>query len=392
MSRGPRRITPRNQEPRLSLCMIVKNEAETLEKCLGLARPHVDEIVVVDTGSTDATPEIARRYADVYDEIEWPDSFSLARNHSLDLAGGDFILILDGDEYIEGEADWQAVRAALRQPDLAAAVLPVRNLLGESQIVLADRMWQERILRNDPRLRYTARVHNQIQDAVLAYIKQTGRKYVRVEAEVVHTGYAHAPERMRRKYEPRVRLLETEYREPRSEVYRSYYGFQLGVAYFVLKRFDEALAIFGEIDYALMTSQNAFYAHLLGAQSALKLSDAASALAHCNDMLTLTRAEPIAYFTTGVALLLSGKVADGMLMLLEGFDISEAGGMQIRFVMNPVQMLRTLANTCEKVGLKDHERAFRVLADKPGYRPEVVRALVASLKTGIVMAEYERAA
>ena len=114
MSRGPRRIVPyqRKHDARLSLCMIVKNEAETLEKCLRLARPHVDEIVVVDTGSTDGTREIARRYADVYDEIEWPDSFSLARNHSFDLATGDFIMCLDGDEYIEEEAETYSVPRA----------------------------------------------------------------------------------------------------------------------------------------------------------------------------------------------------------------------------------------------------------------------------------------
>ena len=94
------------QGPTLSLAMIVKNEAEHLEKCLSTARPHVDEIVVVDTGSTDGTQAIAQRYADVFEEIEWPDSFSVARNHSMDKASGDYILILDGDEHIPDDEQW----------------------------------------------------------------------------------------------------------------------------------------------------------------------------------------------------------------------------------------------------------------------------------------------
>ena len=99
------------QGPTLSLAMIVKNEAEHLEQCLSTARPHVDEIVVVDTGSTDGTQEIAQRYADVFDEIEWPDSFSVARNYSMDKASGDYILILDGDEHIPDEEQWRKLRA-----------------------------------------------------------------------------------------------------------------------------------------------------------------------------------------------------------------------------------------------------------------------------------------
>ncbi|MFQ5572041.1 MAG: glycosyltransferase, partial [Rhodothermales bacterium] len=128
--------------------MIVKNEAETLEKCLSLARPHLEEIVIVDTGSTDGTREIAQRYADIYDEIEWPDSFSLARNHSLNLATCEYLLILDGDEYIPEAQHWKRIRKCLRQRDIAAAQLPIRNLLRDDQIVAADRIWQERILWN----------------------------------------------------------------------------------------------------------------------------------------------------------------------------------------------------------------------------------------------------
>lgn len=392
MSRGPRRIGKLQRKHRLSLCMIVKNEAETLEKCLRLARPHVDEIVVVDTGSTDGTQEIARRYADVYDEIEWPDSFALARNYSLDKATGDYILILDGDEYIEEDVYWRRIHKALRDGDLAAVQFPVKNLLGANQLVAADRMWQERVLRNDSRLRYIGKVHHQIKEVIEDYVAATQTRVIQVEAEVIHTGYAHDPDQMRRKYEPRVKLLQEEYYNPRSEVYRAYYGFQLGVAYFVLRRYEDALEVLNEVNYARMTPQNAFYTHLLAAQSALKLSNPAVALVHCNHMLTLSRIEPVAYYTTGLALLMGQKIGDGILMLLEALDIHEAAGINVRFVMNPQAMFRTLASICGKTSLGEHERVFSALAEKETYNPKVVRALISSLKTGIVMAEYEKAA
>lgn len=390
MRTGPRRIRPRRPAGavRLSLCMIVKNEAETLEQCLRLARPHVDEIVVVDTGSTDGTQDIARRYADVYDEIEWPGSFSDARNHSFDLASGDYILVLDGDEYIEGDDAWQAIRNTIAGGGIVCVVLPVRNILPSNQIVAADRMWQERVLRNHPMIRYMGRVHNQIQESVLAYARKTGEQIVQAEAEIMHTGYAHAPERMRQKYEPRVKLLVEEYTNPRSEIYRAYYGFQLGVVYYVLQQYEEALAVLGEIDYAKLNAHNGFYAHLLGAQSALKLNNAAAALVHCDRMLKLSRTEPIAYHTTGLALLLAGKIGDGMLMLLEAASMADAGGMHVRFVVNTHHMLQLLARVCGKANLKDHQKAFAALAAQPSYNPQLVQALLRSLKTGIVMASH----
>lgn len=82
----------------ISLCLITKNEAGNIERCLRSVVGAVDEIIVVDTGSTDATPELARQYgAQVY-TVPWRDNFSEARNASLALAGGDWILFLDADE------------------------------------------------------------------------------------------------------------------------------------------------------------------------------------------------------------------------------------------------------------------------------------------------------
>ena len=392
MSRGPRRIgQKRTGNAVLSLCMIVKNESAGLEKCLQLARPHVDEIVVVDTGSTDGTQEIARRYADVFEEIEWPDSFSAARNHSFDLARGDYILVLDGDEYIDDERGWMRIRKAINRRNMLCAQLPVMNLMREDQLVAADRMYQERVMRNHPRLRYTGRVHNQIQDTIREMAIETREEVIQVEAEVTHTGYALTPVDMAKKYAPRLRLLQFEYENPRSDVYRAYYGYQLGLGYYVLQRFDEAATVFNEIDYACLSPQNAFYTHLLAAQTALRLKNAPMALVHCNEMLSLNPNEPVAYHATGLALLMAKQISDGLLMLLEAYNVNDAARGPVRFLLNPSQVLATLARICGQVGLETHHRLFTALYEKGTFDTGVVKSLIASLMKDLVLHEREEA-
>jgi len=93
------------EKPRMtvSLCMIVKNEAANLAKCLESVADLVDEMIVVDTGSADDTKAAAKRLgAKVYD-FTWTHSFAAARNESLAHASGKWILWLDGDEYFDAE-------------------------------------------------------------------------------------------------------------------------------------------------------------------------------------------------------------------------------------------------------------------------------------------------
>ena len=86
---------------KLSLCMIVKNEETCLDRCLHSVKDAVDEIVIADTGSTDRTKEIARRYTDRVYDIPWENDFSAARNASMACASMPFILWLDADDVIE---------------------------------------------------------------------------------------------------------------------------------------------------------------------------------------------------------------------------------------------------------------------------------------------------
>lgn len=87
----------------ISLCMIVKNEEKVLSRCLESVRDAVDEIIIIDTGSTDNTKEIARKYTDLIYDFEWIDDFSAARNFSFSKATMDYIMWLDADDVITSE-------------------------------------------------------------------------------------------------------------------------------------------------------------------------------------------------------------------------------------------------------------------------------------------------
>ena len=376
----------------LSLCMIVKNESETLDRCLSHARPYVDEIVIVDTGSTDGTKEIARRYADIFDEIEWPNSFAIARNHSFDLATADYILVLDGDEYIPDPTHWEMIRDVIQSDRIASVQLRVRNELGANKLMAADRMWQERIFRNVPQLLYTGRVHNQIETALNAYLMESGTVRMQRPAEIIHTGYALETKQMKLKYKPRLELLKAEYREASSGRYRAYYGYQLGVVLFILERFEDAHRIFGELEYSALSEHNGFYTHLLAAHVSMKVGDSERALIHCNGMLNLTRTEPIAYYSTGLALIHAGNASDGLFMLMGAYDVIEEVGDDARFVVNTQMLLDRLAHLCERGGIEPYARGFAELAAHDDPSPRDIQRLMTAMKLGLVNSQQAEAA
>ena len=87
----------------LSLCMIVKDEEKTLARCLNSVKSFIDEIIIVDTGSKDKTKEIAKSFNSQIYDFKWISDFSAARNFSFSKATSDYILWLDGDDFIDDE-------------------------------------------------------------------------------------------------------------------------------------------------------------------------------------------------------------------------------------------------------------------------------------------------
>ena len=131
---------------RLTLCMIVKDEEEVLERCLSSVAALVEEAVIVDTGSSDGTKKIAKKYGYVYD-LAWEDDFAKARNFSFSKASGDYLLWLDADDVLP--------------PDEAKKFPSLLEEIEKTGAYRSGRLeyLRERIVRNCPDAKWRGHVH-----------------------------------------------------------------------------------------------------------------------------------------------------------------------------------------------------------------------------------------
>src|SRR5919202_271835 len=146
-------------KPFLSLCMIVKNECDNLLRCLASAKPYVDEIIVVDTGSEDETPDIARRYGAKILFFEWCNDFAAARNYSISQASGRWILVLDADEELVVRCE--DFREKLTSKSKILAYSLIRTEVNDQEGMTP--LYTLRLFRNLPEFRYVNRFHEQLQ-------------------------------------------------------------------------------------------------------------------------------------------------------------------------------------------------------------------------------------
>lgn len=188
----------RPEDPSVSACMIVKNEEKLLPQCLDSIKDVVDEIIIVDTGSTDRTVEIAKSYgAKVYHHL-WQGSFSEARNYSLKYATCDWILQIDADEKLE-EGDIQLLRIALRHKEYNSIFVA---LLSQMPGGISKNYFQ-RIYKKG-KAHYEGIVHNQLVCE--------GKSLV-TEIRFHHYGYNLDPEQMKKKQKRTEDLLKKQIAE-----------------------------------------------------------------------------------------------------------------------------------------------------------------------------------
>lgn len=222
-------------QPFISLCMIVKNEQAHLERCLKSARETVDEIIIVDTGSTDNTIEIAKKFRAQILEYNWQGDFADARNYALKHANGRWILHLDADEELDKKsAKNLRNRLFFAKADGINTVL--RNYQPNDDMVPYTDEDQVRIFKNNSHYRYQNKIHEQIVPA----IAENNGTFQESDILIYHYGYQK--DNISRA-ERNLKILQEELINHPQDAYLL---FKMGETYKALKQWKEAEKAFKE--------------------------------------------------------------------------------------------------------------------------------------------------
>lgn len=204
-----------SREPTVALAMIVKDEEEHLPGCLASVAGVVGQTVVVDTGSKDATVQIARDHGAEVHHYAWAEDFAAARNASLRHVTADWILWLDADEELLPESH-APLRALLLDPEAAGAHLCIHNLMGDRTVsFLTTRLW-----RHHATVLFRQPIHEQILWSIAPYARRFGRRIVEATDIVIrHYGYQPTVAAKRNKEERNMALLEKLVRDEPQNAY-----------------------------------------------------------------------------------------------------------------------------------------------------------------------------
>jgi len=347
--------------PALSLCMIVRNEAAMLPGCLDSVADLADEMIVVDTGSTDETPQIAKsRGARVFHR-EWRDDFAEARNASLAPARGEWILWLDADERLD-PGEHCRVRRAMAAKGILAYLVPIVSATPTGTHVTHG----HRLFRNDRRIRFSGRVHEQISPS----ISRSDGKIARADFSIVHLGYNLPVHRLQEKYERNRRLLDRAIAENPQDAYMR---FSMAQTWLFLGDRESAEA---ELRIALgedernpirspLPSDIQASAQNNLAQCAFERGDYAEALSRAHRSLAIRPDQSTAHL---MAYRACGAMGDdeGALRHLEEVERLRSRGVgsgsAIEILVDEADLRRAQAATCVRLGRLDEARRYLRLA------------------------------
>lgn len=228
----------------ITICMIVKNEEGNLEKCLNAINDYNFEFVIVDTGSSDNTKMVAKKYTDYVYDYKWNDNFSDARNYAISKIKTEYVLILDADEVLTYIDYDKLIKCIENNKDKVGRIERDNEFVREGkQYVSKERV--NRLFSKD-KYKYEGSIHEQI-------VSINGSKYetYNLPIKFSHSGYSNEEIDRKDKIKRNIEMLLLELEENPNDPYLLY---QLGKSYYMEKSYQEAEKYFVKcLDYDLDT-------------------------------------------------------------------------------------------------------------------------------------------
>lgn len=204
---------------RISACYIVKNEAENLKRSLSSIQGQADEVVVVDTGSTDQTVSVAEEFGARIYSVAWQDGFASARNYALSKATGDWILLLDADEYFSADTSCKLRKViGVYGGSSCNGLLVKMDNIDAASGELLDSFYQLRLVRRQPGLAYQGRIHEELlrDGKSLDNLYKVSPDLLRI----MHTGYSLALSKAKAARNLQILRADIADGRPEQELYR----------------------------------------------------------------------------------------------------------------------------------------------------------------------------
>lgn len=219
--------------PAITLSMIVKNEEKYLRDCLESVKDVVDEIVIVNTGSTDSTLDIAREYNAKIFDFEWINDFSAARNFALSKSTGNWILYLDADERLTktSQAELKKIIFGDQKLGFYCTINNIDSYTGRTNVMRITRLFM-----NQPGIKFSGKVHEQIIPSLIE------NRYKLINSSIVidHIGYNIPTDGKKKKAERNLAILLNEFEQNK----HPYDAYQLGNTYTIIEEYEQALYYF----------------------------------------------------------------------------------------------------------------------------------------------------
>lgn len=233
----------------LSLCMIVKDEEKFIGTCLESVKDYVDEMIIVDTGSTDRTIEICKSFGAKIFTFPWNGSFSDARNYGIERAAGDWILWLDADEKVDAE-DVKKLREVFEHNDLFLCIHLINYVGDKVDPNLTYEIAHTRLFQNHKGIKFKNKIHETLNTAEICEDYGIELAIKTLPIKVYHYGYLENVDKEKNKTERNIRMLEKELKEKDYSPWIEYY---IAGEYYRFKKYAEAFEYINRSIFGFLT-------------------------------------------------------------------------------------------------------------------------------------------